>query len=193
MNYGHEEILIEGLKEGNVKIFDFVFHYYYSGMVVFASKYLNNNNEAAEDLVQAFFVKLWVKREQLTISKNLKSYIFTSLKNSCIDFLRKEDLKDKVKGQLFEELKNRVEVHNLLIESELREQINQAIEKLSPVCKEVFLMNRFEGLKPAEIAAKKNISVRTVEKHIGKALKALRKELKVYLPSALLTILLNNI
>lgn len=189
MNSAHEKILIEGLKEGNVKIFDYVFHYYYSGMVVFASKYVNDY-EAAEDIVQSFFVKIWIKRDQLNITSNLKSYMFSSLKNSCIDYLRKQNLKDQAQGQLFEELKNRVDFRNLLIESELRDQINQAIDKLSPVCKEVFLMNRFEGLKPAEIADKKNISIRTVEKHIGKALKKLRSELSTYLPSSLLAILL---
>ncbi|MDA3927414.1 MAG: sigma factor-like helix-turn-helix DNA-binding protein, partial [Prolixibacteraceae bacterium] len=71
--------------------------------------------------------------------------------------------------------------------------INQAIDKLSPVCKEVFLMNRFEGMKPTEIAEQKKISIRTVEKHIGKALKILRKELHQHIPTVLLAIILGNI
>lgn len=189
MNAAHETILIEGIKEGNVKIFDYVFHYYYSGMVVFTMKY-TNNKAVAEDIVQAFFIKLWIKREQLNISQSLKSYIFTSLKNSCIDYLRRQEVKEKINLQLIHELENRVDGRNLTIESELREQINLAIEKLSPACREVFIMNRFEGLKPVQIAEKKDISVRTVEKHIGKALKVLRKELSPYLPSTLLAILL---
>jgi len=66
------------------------------------------------------------------------------------------------------------------------------MEKLPPVCREVFYMNRFEGLKPAEIAEKKDISVRTVETHIGKALKILRIELAGYLPSSLVAIVLSS-
>jgi len=189
MNSGHEKILVEGLKDGNVKIFDYVFHYYYSGMVIFAMKYVKEKT-VAEDIVQGLFVKLWIKRSQLNINLNFKSYIFTSLKNSCIDYLRKETLKNKVNFQMIEELQNNTEVRNLLIESELRDLINSAIDKLPPACKDIFRLNRFGGLKPIQIAEKKQLSVRTVEKQIGKAIKILRKELSAYLPSTLLSILL---
>lgn len=188
----HEAILIEGLKEGNVKIYDYIFHFYYSGLVVFVHKYINDQ-DVAEDIVQEFFVKLWINRERLQIETTLKSYFFSSIKNRCIDFLRHELIKGKVEKQLLEKVQNLTDEQNLLIESELRDHINAAIDKLPPVCKEIFIMNRFEGLKPAEIAEKKGLSVRTVETHIGKALKILKKELSVYLPASLVSILLGSI
>lgn len=188
----HEAILIEGLKEGNVKIYDYIFHFYYSGLVVFVHKYINDQ-DVAEDIVQEFFVKLWINRERLQIETTLKAYFFSSIKNRCIDYLRHELIKGKVEKNLLEKVQSLTNEHDLLIESELRDQINAAIDKVPPVCREIFIMNRFEGLKPAEIADKKGISVRTVETHIGKALKILRKELSGYLPASLITIILGTI
>jgi RNA polymerase sigma-70 factor (ECF subfamily) len=188
----HEAILIEGLKEGNVKIYDYIFHFYYSGLVVFVQKYIHDPN-IAEDIVQEFFVKLWINRERVQIETTLKSYFFSSIKNRCIDYLRHEIIKGKAEIKLLENLKSVTDDNNLLIESELRDQINAAIDKLPPICREIFIMNRFEGFKPAEIADKKGISVRTVETHIGKALKILRKELSGYLPASLVAIVLGTI
>jgi RNA polymerase sigma-70 factor, ECF subfamily len=188
----HETILIEGLKEGNVKIYDYLFHYYYSGLVVFVKKYIPDN-DVAEDIVQEFFVKLWVNREKLNEIVSIKAYFFSAVKNRCIDYLRHEVTKGKVEKQLLVKFQAETGIENLFIESELREQINNAINKLPTVCREVFLMNRFEGLKPAEIAERKGISVRTVETHIGKALKILRGELSGYLPASLVAIILGTL
>lgn len=77
----HEQILIEGLIEGNVKIYDYIFHYYYSGMVVFAMKYTKSRT-LAEDLVQDIFFKIWTRRTQITISTSLKAYLFSALRNA---------------------------------------------------------------------------------------------------------------
>lgn len=188
----HEKVLLEGLKEGNEKIFDYIFHYYYSGLVVFAQKYIPDS-DVAKDIVQALFVKLWTNREKLVINSSLKSYLFSSIKNRCIDYLRHEATKGKVEKKLIADLSEITDERNLFVESELREKINAAMEKLPPVCREVFYMNRFEGLKSAEIAEKKEISVRTVEAHIGKALKILRVELAGYLPSSLIALVLGTI
>jgi RNA polymerase sigma-70 factor (ECF subfamily) len=188
----HEAILIEGLREGDVKIYDYLFHLYYSGMVVFVERYIPDR-AVAEDIVQEFFVKLWANRERLRIINGLKAYFFTSIKNRCIDHLRHQATKGKAEKQLLEKLYDVTDEQNLLIESELFAQISAAIEKLPPVCREIFTLNRFDGLKPAEIASLKDISIRTVETHIGKALKILRHELKGYLPVSLIAILFGNL
>jgi RNA polymerase sigma-70 factor (ECF subfamily) len=80
-----------------------------------------------------------------------------------------------------------------MLETELRQYIDKALDKLPPVCREVFVMNRFEGLRPAEIAEKKGISVRTVEGHIGKALKIMKTELEQFLPATLVMLILKTI
>lgn len=185
----HEQILIEGLIEGNVKIFDYIFHYYYSGMVVFAMKYTNSKG-LAEDLVQDIFIKLWTRRTQITITTSLKAYLFSALRNRCIDYLRRENRRGLKENESMADKEVPLNPQSLLVEAELRELINTAIGKLPPACREIFIMNRFEGLIAAEIAEKKGLSVRTVEKQIGNALKRMRKHLSPYLPSLIIELIL---
>lgn len=187
----HEHVLIEGLKEGNERIFDYLFHLYYSSLVVYAQK-LIENRDAAEDLVQDLFVKVWMNKSSIEISQSLRSYFFASVKNRCFDYLRHHKIKLKTEQELILQNRDASEETNFLLESELQQQIQNAIDKLPPVCREVFVMNRFDGLKPAEIAVQKGISVRTVETHIGKALRLLRAELEEYLPTALVSVILNS-
>lgn len=188
MLYKHEKILTEGLKEGNPQIFDYIFHYYYSGMVVFAMKYVNEKS-IAEDIVQDFFVQLWIKREKIDINTSLKSYFFVSLKNRCIDYLRKKEKQNSTTTDAIGEIGKLTDERNLLIESELRNHINTAIDKLPPACREIFIMNRFEGLKASQIAEKRGTSIRTVETQIARALKIMRKELAPYLPACIIVLI----
>jgi len=189
----HETVLIEGLKEGNVKIFDYLFHLYYTGLVAFAMKYVSEK-EVAEDLVQDFFYKLWLDRSKLQINQTIKAYFFTAIKNKSFDYVRHQSVKSKA-SEFFKT--NTVQVteqgEDYLIESELNERIEMALKKLPEKCRQVFMQNRFEGLKPIEIAEKENLSVRTVEAHIGKALKILRTELEPYLPTSLVALVLANL
>lgn len=189
----HEAILVEGLAEGNVKIYDYLFHYYYSGLVSFAMKYVDEK-DVAEDIVQEFFYKLWINKEKLKITNTLKPYFFTSVKNRCLDHIRKQEVRVKAKDYLINLDQDEVEdEQNFLVESELRERIFEALNKLPEKCRRVFVMNRFDGLKPIEISEKEQISVRTVEGHIGKALKILRQELKPYLPEFIIVLILEGL
>ena len=189
----HEAILVEGLAEGNVKIYDYLFHYYYSGLVSFAMKYVDEK-EVAEDIVQEFFYKLWINKETLKITNTLKPYFFTSVKNRCLDHIRKQEVRVKAKDYLINLDQNEVEdEQHFLVESELRERIFEALNKLPEKCRRVFVMNRFDGLKPIEISEREQISVRTVEGHIGKALKILRQELKPYLPEFIIVLILEGL
>jgi len=186
-----EIILQQGLAEGNVRIFDYLFHHYYSGMVVFAMK-LVNEKEVAEDIVQEFFFKLWSEREKRSINQSLKSYFFSSVRNRCLDHLRHKKVCEKADSFIAREMQQNIfEEHNFLVESELRERIHDAISKLPEKCRKIFVMNRLEGFKPSEISEKENISVRTVEGHIGKALKLLREELQPYLPAYIIALLIS--
>lgn len=189
--FSHENILIEGLKEGNTKIFDYIFSYYYSGLVAFAMKYLDSK-DTAEDVVQEFFFKLWANREKLTINQSLKSYLFSAVKNKCFDLHRHKEVVTKAKDYFTYQAENDNFESDFLVESELRDHINQAIERLPEKCRQAFIMNRFDGLKPSEIAEKTNTSTRTIEGHIGKALKLLRADLQPYLPAYVLAILLGQ-
>ncbi len=136
----------------------------------------------AKEIVQDSFINLWEKRQSIDISKSVKSYLTTSIRNKCLNYLRdtkKFNTDIILSDVLFQEVN--FEQSDKLIEKELSNRINNAIDKLPEKCKEIFVLNRFENLKYKEIAVKFNISIKTVETQISKALKHLREKLKDYL------------
>ena len=163
-----DKILIQGLVEGNSKIFDYIFLHYYSVLVAYVIKQ-GIDNAAAEDIVQDFFIKLWINRNSLSITESLKNYFFISIKNKCYDYFRHEKVEEKAKEMLLLDSEEGFNDRDHLAESDLRELINMAIGKLPDKCRKIFIMNRFKHMKPAEIAELEGVSVRTVEGHIGKA------------------------
>lgn len=181
-----ENYLINGIKTRNKIIFDFVFHYYYSGLCAYAER-ITHDEKTAEDIVQELFVILWMKHDSIQIKTSLKNYLFTAVKNRSLDHLKKERTKEKGIQNISYTAKP---TENLSIywfaESELKELIDKCLENLPPRCREIIVMSRFEGLKNQEIADKLGISKRTVELQISNALKQLRGDLKDYLPSLLL-------
>lgn len=169
--------LLERLKAGDRKIFTQLFDYYYSSLVIFADRYLHNQ-ESAEDIVQSVFVKMWENREALK-AVSIRFHLVNSVRNSCLDVIRKSGTREKyIQRQLHQSFHAG---EDFWAESELKEMIETAIGKLPPKRREIFMLSRFEGLNSKEIAQKLQLSQRTVETHITHALKILRKELKDYL------------
>jgi len=171
-------------------VFDFVFHYYYSGLCAYAEKILNDPN-ASEDIVQDLFFTLWIKHNQIQISSSLKNYLFSAVRNRSLDYLKKEKRKIH-NGDATVDLHNHSE--NLstfwFAESEMEKLVEKSLNKLPPRCREIFTLSRFEGHNNQEIAEQLNISKRTVELQISNALKVLRKDLSPYLPLVLMSLLL---
>ena len=180
--------LIGRLTEGDKTAFEILFKHYYPGLVIYASKFVQDKTEA-EEIVQEFFVRLWEKHHKVKPSSTLKSYVFQSIKNSSLNFIRDK----KVSLPIIEELINRSNTElifnqDLYVVSELQQKIESAVNSLPKKCGEVFLMSRFRSMKNDEIAQELNISKRTVETHISNAIKVLKTELKDFL---MLLILLN--
>lgn len=170
-------------------MFDYVFNYYYSSLCAFSMQYLNDR-DAVEDLVQDFFVALWVDAPKLQIRTSLKTYLFAAVKNRCLDF--QKHLKVVRKHQTYLLYSSGEEDNlsdHLFAESELRHAIQTSLEKLPSRCREIFELSRFQGFKNEEIAVQLGLSKRTVELQISNALKVLRKELVAYLPSCLIFLL----
>ena len=177
-----EQFLIKGLKEKNKVVFDLVFTFYFSGLCAFANRYVNNP-EAAEDLVQDVFVRLWLSDCLPEVKTSLKSYFFTCVKNRALDYIKHETIKGKYAERF--KLKTEVILPDEMwefTESELREIIHSALQQLPPRTREIFEMSRFKGYSNDQISGSLKISKRTVEVQISNALKVLRKELKDYLP-----------
>lgn len=178
----NENQIIRGLKAGDESSYKQLFHEYYIVLAVFAARYVKDM-EIAKDLVQDFFVHLFEIRDSLNINTSLKSFLFQSVKNRCLNHIKHIQMHEKHIGNLETNQESNSGIEDKISEAELEIQIFQHVKHLPPKCKNIFRMSRFEGKKNLEIAEILNISKRTVETQISKALKILRDNLKDYLQS----------
>lgn len=178
MNMTDQEIL-QQIQAGKRGIFEQLFRSYYKALCLFAASILRSP-EDGEEIVQDLFFQLWEKREQLQINTSLKSYLYRSVRNRCLNFIKHEKVKEKYRQEAVQQFSENVR-EKADDGTELAEKIQQAIATLPPRCREIFELSRFEGLKYREIADVLEISPKTVEVQMGKALKELRKHLKAYL------------
>lgn len=176
----YEKDLIARLKDGDQTAFELLFHFYYPGLVMYSTQFTTDRTEA-EEIVQDFFVRFWQRHQLVSLTDSLKSYLFLSVKNGSLNYLKHKKVEEKYIRQMTE-LSNHHLVYDpdLYLSSELQEKVKNAIDLLPEKCREIFIMSRIRGLKNEEIADDLHISKRTVETQISKALKVLRVELKDY-------------
>jgi RNA polymerase sigma-70 factor (ECF subfamily) len=148
----------------------------------------------ASNIVQEAFLKLWEQRKNIKVGTVLNAYLYKSVRNICLNYLRHLKVVDKHAGQMnelslnYDALKDKSAER--LLEAEIMERLQSAIEKMTPQCRNVFVLSRFENKTYKEIAAELGIAEKTVENQMGKALKVARMELKEFLP---ITVMLYNI
>lgn len=139
------------------------------------SYHLTYDIEVAQDIVQQVFMNVWEKRKKLRIQSSYEAYLYKATLNRSLNYLKSSA---KKKNQDISSLDLSSENTEEQIRfQELQERIQKAIQALPPTCKEVFLLSRYEDMNYADIAQQLNIAKSTVEKHIIKALKILRKHL----------------
>ena len=176
------DFLIKEIRKGNKNAFELVFKKYYSSLCVYAKKY-SQNDKIAEEIVSRFFFTFYQKRETLNIDTSLRSYLYKSVRNTALNYLR--DNARMTAGSeeelMLKEITYSDSVHETLIGKELEEKINKAVDSLPDQCKTIFVKSRFEGKKYKEIAAELNISINTVETQMSRALRKLRKDLQEYM------------
>lgn len=180
----------KALKEGDETAFEMIFKTYYEPLCNYAFTFILDRDEA-EEIVQATFLNVWEKREAIAIETSLKAYLYRAVRNSCLNSIKHTNIKRRHAAEtVFVSDKSHEAVSQSVISSELDQKIGDALMVLPEQCRLVFKMSRFEELKYAEIAEQLNISIKTVENQIGKALKIMTEELKEYLP--ILIILMNG-
>jgi RNA polymerase sigma-70 factor (ECF subfamily) len=185
-----EQQVLQTLKEGNESAFEMVFKTYYRPLCQYAYSFLNDRDEA-EEVVQAAFINVWDKRRQVEIQTSLKAYLYRIVRNSCLNVIKHEKVKQQhVAHEMVYGESTHEGVTQSVVASELEERISTAMKALPEQCRLVFQLSRFEELKYAEIADQLGISIKTVENQIGKALKIMREQLKDYLPIFLIYFLL---
>jgi RNA polymerase sigma-70 factor, ECF subfamily len=168
--------------------FEILFKSQFKVLCFFAMKYLKDY-ENSREVVQDVFLKLWEKRDDIDTAKSLKSYLGTSVRNKCINYLR-DHKKFNHDLLLLEDLSSDMlaEPADKLVEADIRDRIAEAISELPEKCREIFLLSRNEHLKYQEIADQLDISVKTVEAQMSKALQHMRQRLKEFLMIAILII-----
>ena len=196
MDLTSKEIL-QKIISGDEPSFEKIYRYYYPRLNYFAMQYLFDS-EASRNIVQDVFTELWDKRQSLQIDTNLHAWLFTVTKNMSLKII--SHLKSRynygnyIKNRELDINYNSLDAFdtNTIIFEELQIQIKVALEKLSPACRRVFEMSRFEDKKNREIAEELNLSVKTIEAQISKALRSLKTDLKDYLPLFYILFLFRN-
>ena len=134
-----------------------------------------------EDLAQEVFIRFWEKRQQIDITSSVGAYLRRMAINEALGFLRRNKYQDEreLSPEMVKDAEDSAEEQFMHQELELR--VRAAINELSPRCRAVFQLSRFEELTYKEIADRMGISVKTVENQMSKALRILRERLRDYL------------
>lgn len=173
-----EKHLLINLQQGDKKSFSYIFSKYYKDLVHFAFTF-SKDTDTAEEIVQDVFVKFWDNRHFIHVSSSVKSYLLKATQNKCLDWLRHQKIKEeylKIAPYITPLSENNTD--NYLLLSELQSNLDKALNSLPEEIAEAFRLSRFVDLKYSQIARKQNVSVRTVEVRISRALQLLRDALK---------------
>ena len=177
--YTDEEIL-DLLRNDTENAIDILFRKYYSFLCKSVYKILPDTN-LVEDLSQEVFYELWRKRKQLQIKTSLKAYLRRAAMNKALNFIRDQKIKFDDEEKQPQLASKTPSINQKMEAAELQVIIDRAIDQLPERCRMVFVLSRFEEMSYSEIAQQLNISVKTVENQISKALKLLRISLGDYL------------
>jgi len=179
--------LIEAIKNDDEKAFRSLFDRYYKYLLVTAYAYVKEEN-TVRDLAQDVFLEIWRKRNSLNIN-NVKAYLRRSVINKSLNYIKAQRMDFEDSNETFDVPENQ-KVQEQLEANELQQVINDAIEKLPDRCRVIFAMRRFEEMSLKEIAAQLDISPKTVENQLTKAMKFLRAAVEPYLKNDLFSLVL---
>lgn len=166
--YADEEKLTAGLRESNKQAFEAVFHRFYETLYVFVYTRIRSG-PLARDVVQETFIRLWMHRQSLIPSRGFKAYLFRIADRLLIDHYRKQSTQLQYQQEGQDDYQADSE------DLDLRMTVQTLVHDLPATLREVFILSRYQGYTYAEIAERLNISVKTVESRMGKALKTLRR------------------
>ena len=192
MNFNStNETLLLSLKEkvadGDQNSFRQLFHLYSKKLTQFAFAIVKSN-DAAREIVDEVFIKIWRNKSSITTIQNLTVYLYTAIKNTSLNYLSARARENMVESFDFfsVQLSDNNSPEKTLINSEMLKKINAAIDQLPPRCKMVFKLVREDGLSYKEVGAILNISPKTVDAQMMIAVKQVSEKVKMdfdYFPS----------
>jgi RNA polymerase sigma-70 factor (family 1) len=170
--------------------FEEIYLSFYPRLKRFAQEYVIREADA-ENIVQDVFLDLWERRAFVSSSINLTSYLFTNIKNKCIDFLRHRMVMQNAANKMQEEYELALQMkfqsleafdEHIFSNADMEAVIADAIQSLPEKCRRIFVMNKIEGKKQKTIAEELDISIHTVESQMAIAYRKLKEILKDYQP-----------
>jgi RNA polymerase sigma-70 factor (ECF subfamily) len=175
----HQDLL-DRIRANDKAALEELFHTYYQFVCNSMVRLIKDRN-LIEDLAQEVFLRFWQKRDRIQVSSSLKAYLNRMAINEALAHLRSRKFYAEEVDDERQSLGTDRSVEESYLHGELADHIREAIDRLPPKCRLVFTLSRYEGLSYKEIAGQLDISVKTVENQMGKALKVLREDLKPYL------------
>lgn len=175
-DYSDNDILIESLKNGDEKAYNYLIDTYHHNLCVYANS-LVKNIYSAEDIVQNVFIKVWEQRTRLKTNHAIKSFLYKLVYNEFIDLYRKNQSLFSLEKSYYDALNSIVLEDDSESLQRVINVVNKEIQNLPPKCKEVFILSKKEGLTNIEIAEHLDVSIKTVEAQITKAFSILRSSL----------------
>jgi RNA polymerase sigma-70 factor (family 1) len=170
--------LVERLQKGDIEAFDLIYEKYSGRLYSFSLKYLRSKEEA-EELIQSVFLKLWENYKNLKKESSFKSYLFTITYNEICKIFRKRNYQQKfINDSLYENPRSSFEIEEEIDYKSILDSVQQVVDKLPEMQKNIFLKSREEGKSAKEIAKEIGISPGTVDNYISKAMKSIRVRLR---------------
>lgn len=182
MEYMKSDLLLfDQVKNDDMAAYEVIFKKYFKELYRFAFSYVRDG-QIAEEMAQEVFLYIWEKRMQIEIQTTLKTYLYSAVKNKCLNYIklelsRQQSMSDISKVMLSISGENMDEGES----EQLKKYIQNAIDSLPKKCRQIFILSRNAGMTYEEIAKELGLSKKTVENQMGIALKKLRESLeKVY-------------
>jgi RNA polymerase sigma-70 factor (family 1) len=176
-----EQQLVEEFSKGNQKAFAKLFHEFYPALCFYALGF-TNDHAAAEDIVEEAFIVVWDKRESFDHYKVLRSFLYTSVRNACLNLIKRKarhsahERRIAVSAELTES-----SILENMVRAEVFRDVYLAFEKLPPKCREIFSLIFFEGKNIRDVAAELKLSVNTVKAQKRRGLLLLRNKLAIFI------------
>lgn len=167
----------QSFKDGKERGFGFYFHTYYKAICFFANRY-TKNSDAAEDIAEESFIKLWSNREKIEDEKHLRNWLYKTAYHGCLKWIEREKI--KVKSEKALRLINETEEKDCtenIIRAETLRQVKEAMEKLPAQCKKVFYKLYIEGKTVAETANELQLTISTIKNQKARGIKLLKLRL----------------
>ncbi len=184
-----DEELIALLASEEESTIDLIFRKHYTFLCRSVYRIISDT-QITEDLVQDVFYELWKKRAQIKITTSLRAYLKRAALNKALNYIRDQKIDFRNAPEKEGLMSKEASVVQELAAANLQQQIDQAIDSLPERCRLVFVLSRFEEMSYQQIADHLNISIKTVENQISKALKSLRVALAEHLPVGLLLMIM---